>query len=107
MSAARPGEPAVRSRRPAGPKLPVLTAGLALPDLPRAVCKGDPAPWEPGPGHQTGQDAKQACAGCPERAPCLAWALDKREQEGIWGGTTPDERKAILGRHREASGAVA
>lgn len=106
MTAAGPGEPAAR-RRPAGPKLPALKADLALPDLPRAVCKGDPAPWEPGPGHQTGQDAKQACAGCPERAPCLAWALDKREQEGIWGGTTPDERKAILLRRRETSGAVA
>jgi hypothetical protein len=107
MSAARPGGHAARRGRPEGPLLPVLPARLALPDLPRAVCKGDPAPWEPGPGHQTGQDAKQACAGCPERAPCLAWALDKGEQEGIWGGTTPQERKAILRQYRKAGGAVA
>jgi WhiB family transcriptional regulator, redox-sensing transcriptional regulator len=104
MSAAGTGGHAARRGRPAGPLLP---ARLALPDLPRAVCKGDPAPWEPGPGHQTGQDAKLACSQCPERAPCLAWALDKGEQEGIWGGTTPEERKAILRQYGKASGAVA
>jgi WhiB family redox-sensing transcriptional regulator len=103
MSPARPGGQARRGR----PRAPLLSAGLALPDLPRAVCKGDPASWYPGPGHQTGQDAKEACAGCPERAPCLAWALDKGEQDGIWGGTTPDERKVILRQYSKASGAVA
>jgi hypothetical protein len=107
MSPAKPGGHAARRGRPEGPLLPVLPARLALPDLPRAVCKGDPAPWEPGPGHRTGQDAKQACAGCPERAPCLAWALRKDEQEGIWGGTTLEERKAILRQYRKGSGAVA
>jgi hypothetical protein len=107
MSAARPGGPAARQRRPSGPVLPVLPARLALPELPRAVCKGDPAPWEPGPGHQTEQDAKGACSWCPERAPCLAWALRKDERDGIWGGTTPEERKAILRQYRKGSGAVA
>jgi hypothetical protein len=85
----------------------VLPPRLALPDLPRAVCKGDPVPWEPGPGHRTEQDAKEACAGCPERAPCLAWALRKGERVGIWGGTTPEERQVILRQYRKGSGAVA
>jgi WhiB family transcriptional regulator, redox-sensing transcriptional regulator len=104
MSPARPGGHAAPRGRPQAPLLP---AGLALPDLPRAVCKGDPAPWYPGPGHRTEQAAKEACSWCPERARCLAWALDKREQDGIWGGTTSDERKAILRQYRKASGAVA
>jgi hypothetical protein len=94
VSAARPGGHARRGR-PEGPLLPVLPARLALPDLPRAVCKGDPAPWFPVPG-QDAEDAKQACSGCPERLPCLAWALEHGEPHGIWGGTTPDERKAAL-----------
>lgn len=44
MSAARPGGHAARRGRPAGPLLPVLPARLALPNLPRAVCKGRPSP---------------------------------------------------------------
>jgi WhiB family redox-sensing transcriptional regulator len=43
----------------------------------------------------------------PERGPCLDWALRKGEPEGIWGGTTPDERKEIRRQYRQTSGAVA
>ena len=106
MSPARPGgHAAARRGRPEGPLLPVLPARLVLPDLPRAVCKGDPGPWFPGPGRGAGQDALELCSWCPERAPCLAWALDKDERDGIWGGTTPEERRVIL--RAEGTGAVA
>jgi WhiB family transcriptional regulator, redox-sensing transcriptional regulator len=36
--------------------------------------------------------ARRVCAGCRVRRQCLDFALDAGEIEGIWGGTTPDER---------------
>lgn len=39
--------------------------------------------------------AKRVCAGCPVRMRCLAWALENREEHGIYGGYTPDERKSM------------
>lgn len=39
--------------------------------------------------------AKQICAGCPVRATCLAGAIERGEQFGIWGGLTEHERAAL------------
>lgn len=36
--------------------------------------------------------AQRVCAGCRVRRECLDFALATGETEGIWGGTTPDER---------------
>jgi WhiB family redox-sensing transcriptional regulator len=30
--------------------------------------------------------AKSLCRGCPQREPCLAGALARREPQGVWGG---------------------
>ncbi len=38
--------------------------------------------------------AKAVCAACPVRAPCLDYALDTGQQDGIWGGLSEDERRA-------------
>lgn len=40
--------------------------------------------------------AKRICHGCSVRMQCLEFALSEREQEGIWGGLTPDERARLL-----------
>ncbi len=40
--------------------------------------------------------AKEICLGCPVRQPCLEYALTIREQHGIWGGLTENERRASL-----------
>ena len=54
-----------------------------------------------GPGAAQAAAAKQVCARCPARAPCLAFALDHPQAEGIWGGTTGPERRAMHPpRHR-------
>lgn len=45
--------------------------------------------------------AKKVCAACTVRVACLREALSRRDQDGIWGGTTPKERKRIR-RHRVA-----
>ena len=39
--------------------------------------------------------AKRICRGCPVQAECLAWALENGVADGVWGGTTPDERRVI------------
>lgn len=39
--------------------------------------------------------AKAVCAHCPVAAQCLTWALRSGEAAGIWGGTTPDERRVL------------
>jgi WhiB family redox-sensing transcriptional regulator len=36
--------------------------------------------------------ARRICADCTVRSRCLGFAMEAREPEGIWGGTTPDER---------------
>ena len=46
--------------------------------------------------------AKQVCAGCPVRTPCLEWALASGQEAGVWGGTSEDERCALR-RMRQAS----
>jgi WhiB family redox-sensing transcriptional regulator len=47
--------------------------------------------------------ARQMCASCPVRIPCLDYAVDNHEEFGIWGGTTPRERQAIRRRKRGAA----
>jgi WhiB family redox-sensing transcriptional regulator len=49
--------------------------------------------------------AKAICASCPVRLPCLRYALDNRQEQGIWGGLTEGERQLL--RRRTAAGGVA
>ncbi|MER5738573.1 MULTISPECIES: WhiB family transcriptional regulator [unclassified Streptomyces] len=42
--------------------------------------------------------AKELCVGCSVRAECLAYALDRRIEHGVWGGMTERERRALLKR---------
>ncbi|MEU1185718.1 WhiB family transcriptional regulator [Streptomyces sp. NPDC005820] len=39
--------------------------------------------------------AKTVCARCPVVKQCLDWALLVGHVEGIWGGTTESERRAL------------
>ncbi|MFF0222081.1 WhiB family transcriptional regulator [Streptomyces sp. NPDC004629] len=43
-------------------------------------------------------EAKAVCRHCPVTEQCLAWALDAGPVEGIWGGTTEGERRALRRR---------
>jgi hypothetical protein len=38
------------------------------------------------------------CRRCPLQSDCLAWALACREDHGIWGGKTEEERRALQRR---------
>jgi WhiB family redox-sensing transcriptional regulator len=59
-----------------------------------------------GPAERQVEAAKAVCAPCAVRANCLSYALEAMP-EGIWGGTTREERRAGLGspvpRHRLAT----
>lgn len=52
------------------------------------------------------ETAKSVCERCLVRADCLAWALaaPQTQDDGIFGGTTPAERKAL--RTRQAAGSA-
>jgi WhiB family transcriptional regulator, redox-sensing transcriptional regulator len=49
--------------------------------------------------------AKAVCRGCAVRAACLSFGLETR-QDGIWGGTTSEERGALR-QGRQAPGRTA
>lgn len=40
-------------------------------------------------------EAVAICHSCSVRGACLAAALDAGEVDGVWGATTPDERRAM------------
>jgi WhiB family transcriptional regulator, redox-sensing transcriptional regulator len=77
------------------------------PALDGAACKGADTDLFFGPDaefvtarQQREAKAKAICAGCPARPECLAYALNTREDYGVWGGATEDERRALLRRRR-------
>ncbi|PSL04256.1 WhiB family redox-sensing transcriptional regulator [Haloactinopolyspora alba] len=51
-----------------------------------------------GPGTEQERRALEVCGRCPVRRACLDWALRVGEADGVWGGTTPDERRLIRRR---------
>jgi WhiB family redox-sensing transcriptional regulator len=73
----------------------------------RAACRdADPELFFPEPGQlpQTAK-AKEVCAGCAVRGPCLEATLRRRDDRwGIVAGTTPGERVALRGRPSMAEG---
>jgi len=64
-----------------------------------ACCNADPDLFFPigtnGAALRQIQEAKLICRSCPAQLPCLSWALDNRVADGVWGGTTEDERRVI------------
>lgn len=56
---------------------------------------------EVGPGAEQVARAKRVCGGCPVRSECLTYALDSGLDHGIFGGTTPEERRKLARRSRD------
>jgi WhiB family redox-sensing transcriptional regulator len=70
----------------------------------RGACVGeDPELFFPigsgGPASRQVAEAKLVCARCTVVHECLDWAVAVGESDGVWGGTTPEERLAIRRRH--------
>jgi len=51
------------------------------------------------------QRAKEICIECPVLVECRTFALSIKEQHGIWGGLTANERKELyqVDRRKEAA----
>ena len=94
--------------RPALAALPTSLRGLrdaVLAGEPGCVCDPElftgPAGIEPEdepPEDQAAriEVARQVCAVCPVRRPCLVYALRTRPAAGVWSGFTPEEITGLI-----------
>ncbi|MEU0059687.1 WhiB family transcriptional regulator [Streptomyces sp. NPDC006334] len=69
----------------------------------RAVCREeDPELFFPigntGPALLQIEEAKAVCHRCPVIEQCLQWALESGTDEGVWGGLSEDDRRAMKRR---------
>jgi WhiB family redox-sensing transcriptional regulator len=46
--------------------------------------------------------AKVVCRRCTVAAICLTWAIEAHQDEGVWGGMSEDERRALKRRNARA-----
>jgi len=76
----------------------------------RFPCQDDPELFFPVAVEGTVAFARQAaravavCERCPFREGCLGFALDTGQDEGVWGGTVPAQRRALRRRAPVAVG---
>jgi WhiB family redox-sensing transcriptional regulator len=62
----------------------------------RGVCQTvDPEVFFPAPS-EPADAAVALCRTCDVQGACLAWALEVGDCHGVWGATTPRERRAML-----------
>jgi WhiB family redox-sensing transcriptional regulator len=52
----------------------------------------------------TARAAKRVCARCPVRESCLKWALETRQDCGVLGGLSADERRGLHRRWKRPPG---
>ncbi|WP_093803948.1 WhiB family transcriptional regulator [Streptomyces sp. Wb2n-11] len=61
-----------------------------------AACREvDPELFFPANCNDLARNAKKVCGGCPVQLECLQWALDARQDFGVWGGLTERERRQL------------
>jgi WhiB family redox-sensing transcriptional regulator len=62
----------------------------------RGLCQSvDPETFFPAPS-EPADAAVALCRNCEVQGACLAWALEVGDCHGVWGATTPRERRAML-----------
>jgi WhiB family transcriptional regulator, redox-sensing transcriptional regulator len=60
-----------------------------------AKCVGKETDWF-FPEHGANIAEQRAfCSDCPVRSQCLAYALEHNLTDGVWGGTSPNERRNL------------
>lgn len=74
-----------------------LSFSLELPGFfDEAICVGSKPGIFDGDSLVDVLQAKKICSTCPIQAMCLDWATQTQD-EGVWGGQTPEERKTLRG----------
>lgn len=73
----------------------------------RALCRDeDPELFYPvgdsGPALLQIAEAKSVCRRCPVVSECLTWALENGQNDGVWGGMSENERRALKRRNARA-----
>lgn len=59
------------------------------------------------PGRSQVAAAKAICAVCPARTACLDYAIETRQEYGVWGGLDEDERRALKRKQDRQARALA
>lgn len=74
----------------------------------RACADEDPDLFFPdgvtGPHLAQAEQAKAVCRGCPVMQQCGDWALNTRQDAGVWGGFDENERRLLLRRRARGTG---
>lgn len=85
-----------------------------LPQLPQAACRDIENPDVFFPDSRATERkslpvVRKICDGCSVRKECLEYALNERIIDGLWAGTTPAQRKAMMKKIeiREQVGSIA
>lgn len=52
------------------------------------------------------EEAKVVCGRCSVVETCLQWATEARQDSGVWGGMSADERRTLKRRKARASRVV-
>ncbi|MFB6696343.1 WhiB family transcriptional regulator [Streptomyces rubiginosohelvolus] len=71
-----------------------------------ALCRSHPDPemWFPKGTDAVSManeaEAKRVCAGCPALMACREWAIESREDSGVWGGLSERDRYNLRRRGR-------
>ncbi len=96
--------------------LPGVPPFMEAPDQPPLPCRAadvDPD-WffhdpdlPPGVQELFAERAKAVCGRCPYKDPCLAWAVETRQDTATWGGRTERERRKDRDRRTKAGRATA
>ncbi|RMI39745.1 WhiB family transcriptional regulator [Streptomyces triticirhizae] len=78
----------------------------------RAACREeDPELFFPvgdtGPALVQIEQAKAVCRRCPVTEHCFQWAMETRQEHGVWGGASEDERRVARRRARTAASRTA
>lgn len=75
-------------------------APIAAPAKPRPACAEEDSELffpigNTGPALLQIEEAKAVCRRCPLMVTCIAGALERGEEFGVWGGLSEDERRAL------------
>jgi WhiB family redox-sensing transcriptional regulator len=56
-----------------------------------------------GPALRQIEEAKAVCRRCEVIDTCLRWAIESRQETGVWGGLSEDERRTLKRRNARDS----